>query len=242
MTRYKWCLWLALAVLVISICQTAAAGQRRRGAAAPPQDEGPMATMSVEELRAYQSYFFAQGMRDPMTMRLPTAAEIGETQGGRKHAPTVDEQRQFLAEHLEKVTQALREQKYQEAIEVSDAALKEVEQWPPIKPEHGDLLRMVDEIRNFNRMALTLKRHEDIKKEFLALSLKVDGVVWSPIDAKAVINGLTYSAGEVLTQERKQGDLRIEMIEEHGVVFQFQGIRFRLPVEMYAPINFTGDL
>ena len=234
MMRCKGGLQVVLALLLLCLGQTAMSGQQ--------QEESVMDSMSVEELRAYQSYFFANGMRDPLTMRKPTDTEIGEKDKPGDKVLTVQEQRQKCEEWLERITEAIRDQHYTVAIEISTEALNEIDTWHAINPEHEDLIRMVDEIRNYNRMAVTLKRNEDIKKEFLSLHLRVDGVVWSPTDSKAVINGKTYSAGEVLLDERKQGDLRIEMIEEQGVVFQFRGIRFHLPVEVYAPMNNTGDL
>lgn len=228
-----------LVLTLLAVASVASAGQRK-----VVEDDSAFDAMTIEEIRAYQAYFYASGGRDPLVMRFPTLAEIGQKETGGSRVPTLEELRAFLQEYVEKITAALRIQNYADAIAISDEAIEKIDgEWAEgIKSEHTDLIRMVDEIRSYNRMALTLKRNQDIKKEFLSLQLRVDGVVWSPIDSKAVINGRTYSAGELLTNERKQGDLRIEVIDEFGVVFQFQGIRFHLPVEVYAPPNNTGDL
>lgn len=85
--------------------------------------------------------------------------------------------------------------------------------------------------------ALRLKTRKETAAEFAALSLRVQGVSWSPADARAMINGRMLSAGEVVPGVRKEGDLRVEMIEERGVVFRYKGMRFRLPVEIFSRLS-----
>lgn len=235
MKWYRSVLFLGLLLSCIFLDRTAVAGQRAA------VEESPMDGMTIEEMRAYQSYLYVSGKRDPMLMRFPTSAELRINEPPQKKVPTRDEQRQELEQAIKSLVELVRSQKYLDAIQVAEDILIVIEDWPAFKPEDVDLLNMVDEIRSFYRMAVTLKRNQDIKNEFTALNLKVNGVVWSPTDAKAVVNGVLYSAGEVMVSERKQGDLRIEIIEEHGVIFQFKGIRFRLPVEIYAPAN-SGTL
>lgn len=237
MKRYRPSLFLGLA-LCVTCFGVAFAGQRQQRT-----EESPMDAMSIEEMRSYQSYFYAPGGRDPLTMRQPTSAELGSGEGPVRQAPTEAEMRMKLEQAITTLTSLLQTQKYEDAIKVGEEIIHTIDnEWPAIKPDTPDLLAMVDEIRSYHRMAVTLKRNQDIKNEFIALLLKVNGVVWSPTDAKAVVNGRVYSAGEVMIAERKQGDLRIEIIEEHGVVFQFKGIRFRLPVEVYAPPLPLGGL
>lgn len=214
----------------------APAGQPRK--AQPTEEQEAMEKMTIEELRAYQGYFYAPGGRDPMTMRMPTSAELGmEKKGkGSRVAPTIEEMERFLTQALETITAAIKSLDYETAIKVSDEAIYVIDnEWPPLKADPPHLPRMSEEIRNYNRLAVRLKAQKDIKAEFEAMRLKVEGVIWSPTDAKAVVNGRLLSAGEIMLGERKQGDLRIEIIEEHGVVFQFKGMRFRIPVDIYAP-------
>lgn len=237
MTRVGWrlglaCLW---AFCLFSIVGTAWAGQAR----APLSEEAEkLAAMTIEELRAYQAYYYVNGGRDPMTMRLPTVAELGmdkKAKDGRR-APTLEEMEQFLTQALEDVVQTLKDKNYENAIKVSEDALYVVdEEWPPLKADPPHLIRMVNELRGYNRLAVRLKSQQDIQKEFAALHLRVEGVLWSPTDARAVVNGDMLAAGELMLRERKQGDLRVDMIEENGVIFQFKGMRFRIPVEVYAP-------
>lgn len=225
---------LAVTLFSALICGVSRAGEARRSAAEP----NPMEAMSIEELRAYQGYFYASGGRDPMIMRFPTDLERGLAgKSGPKKAPTLEEQESLLRGWLFNITEAIKAQDYESALKVSAEAISIIDnEWPPLKSEHTDLIIMNEAIRSYARLAGRLKNKQDITKEFNALSLRVDGIVWSPLDAKAVINGRTHSAGELLIQERKQGDLRVELIEEHDVVFQYRGMRFRLPVEMYAPL------
>lgn len=243
MNRHKRRYWIMILLLILISGHTWA-GQRR-GASSASDEESPLDKMSVEELRTFQSYFYAPGgIRDPLLMREPTAMEMNPDEKVTQLI-TLEEQRQMLETALGTISKGIREQRYEDAIKAGEEILLKVEnEWPKYKPipEHADLIRMVEEIRSYSRMAVTLKRNQDIKMEFLSLHLKVDGVIWSPMDAKAVINGSTYSAGEVLMDERKQGDLRVEIIEERGVVFQFKGMRFHLPVDVYAPPNAKGDI
>ena len=233
MRRGIFCLCLLVAAL-LTIASGAGAGQRRAGV---EEDTSPMDGMNIEEMRAYQSYFYAPGGRDPLVMRFPTDSELGiADKAGAGKIPTREEQEAALRAWLKAITDNIKAQKYDEAIEVANEAINRIDnEWPPLKPEYTNLIRMNEEIRNYGRMASRLKSQQDIGKEFVNLGLRVDGVIWSPMDAKAVVNGTTLSAGEIMLHERKQGDLRVEVIEEHGVVFQFKGMRFRLPVEVYAP-------
>lgn len=198
-------------------------------------DAADMESMTIEELRAYQGYFYSTGGRDPMVMRLPTDSELGVGEKSRIRAPTLEEQESELTRWLSQITDSITQQDYDQALTIAAEAINTIDnEWPPIKPEHTHLLRMNEEIRNYNSMASRLKSQQDIGKEFTNLGLKVDGVSWSPMDARAIVNGMALSAGEVMLNVRKQGDLRVEIIEEHGVVFQFQGMRFRLPVSVYS--------
>ena len=238
MMRFVWILGLFL-LLSLGLADSARAGQARSGRGRGGQQGGitvPTLTGStIEELRAFQAYFYVIGGRDPMIMRMPTDEEMGLEQNQLGRAPTLEEMERFLAEALESIAIAIKERNYVTAIEVGERTMNVVDnEWPPLKADPPHLRRMDEEIRNYHRMAVKLKAREDIQKEFEAMRLRVDGVIWSPIDAKAVVNGRLLSAGEIMLNERKQGDLRVENIEEHGVVFQFKGIRFRIPVEVYS--------
>ena len=223
-------------IALVAYCEIAHSGQRRRKQAAAPEPEGPMAGMTIEQMREYQAYFYPLGGRDPLTMRLPTESELGLDQDKMRQAPTREQQEAELQRWLAAIIEHIKRQDYTAALEVVAEAVDVIDnQWPLIRPEHTNLVRMNEEIRNYGSMAARLKNQQDIGKEFVALGLRVDGVIWSPTDAKAVVNGKLLSAGEVMLVERKQGDLRVEIVEEHGVVFQFRGMRFRLPVQVYAP-------
>lgn len=225
--------------LVLSVVATGGEISTAVGARNKPDTNtnNPLEQMTVEELRAYQAFYYVSGSRDPLTMRLPTSRELGEETRSlsTRVAPTLDQMEIFLTTALNSIKANLKVLDYDKAIKAAEDALFVIDnEWPPIQPEHVHLLRMTEEIRNYHSLAARLKTQEEIKKEFASLSLKVDGVIWSPTDAKAVVNGRTMAAGEVMLNERKQGDLRLELIEEHGVVLQFKGMRFRKPVEMLS--------
>ena len=225
MTRLAGVLWFGcLAVVLSCMAGTAFGGE-----------EKPLDEMSVEELRTYQGYYYPIGGRDPLTMRMPTSSELGQDKEGEKAAPTLEQMEMELGSALERITIALKAQDFEGAIKIGDEIINIVDnEWPELKADPPHLKRMDEEIRNYHRMAIRLKTNKDIQNEFDAMQLRVEGVIWSPTDAKAVVNGRLLSAGEVMLNERKQGDLRVEMIEEHGVIFQFRGMRFRIPVDIYA--------
>ena len=210
----------------------------------PTEEQEAMEKMTIEELRAYQGYFYASGGRDPMTMRLPTSEELGmESKGsGTKKALTIEEMETRLDKAIADITAAIKILDYDEAIKASDEIIHEIDNnWLPLRADPPHIPRMNEEIRSYNRMAVRLKKQKDTADEFEVMQLKVNGVIWSPTDAKTVVNGRLLAAGEIMLGERKQGDLRIEVIEERGVVFQFKGMRFRIPVEIYAPLTHASE-
>lgn len=227
---------LLILIVLLNLCALVHSGERRARTKAAPKEESPEDNMTIEELRTYQGYFFSTGGRDPMVMRLPTDRELGlDTKGPGRRAPTIEEQESELTKWLAQITEAIKIQDYDSALQVAGEAIQKIDnEWPAIKPEHMHLIRMTEEIRSYANMASRLKNLQDIEKEFASLGLRVNGVSWSPTDAKAVVNGVPLSAGEIMLTVRRQGDLRIENIEEHGVIFQFRGIRFRLPVQVYG--------
>ncbi len=243
--------YLAPAVVTVLLCLVSGVAHPGQPARRPAPAKAPekanadgkkeVDEMSVEELRAYQSYFYASGGRDPMLMRLPTDREKGlSKKSGPRKAPTLEEQEAKLEEWLQAIKKDIAKQDYDGAINVANEAMNVIDnEWPPIKPEHKKLIRMNEDIRSFGRMAFRLKSQQDIGKEFVSMRLRLDGVIWSPTDAKAIVNGKLLSAGEALLQERPLGDLRVEMIDEQGVVFNFKGMRYRLPVELQAPTGAT---
>lgn len=226
-------LWTALLILSAAATGTAAAGQP-----APAADD-PAADMTIEELRAFQSYFYSSGGRDPLTMRLPTDSELGliRREGPRK-ASTPEEREQMLSAWIGKLEDELKTRDYDAALATALEATGVIDnEWPPVKPENTKLNEMSERIRDYSRLALRLKAREEVAAEFKALDLRIEGVSWSPSDAKAMVNGRMLSAGEVLLDTRKEGDLRVEMIEERSVVFQYKGNRFRLPVEIFSRLG-----
>ena len=230
--------FLAATLAVALLAASAAAAQPRRQEA---QDD-ETSKMSIEELRNYYAYYFAGGGRDPMTMRRATNIELGmERPGSGRIAPTLDQIEKFLIGTLHDLSASLKERRYEEAIKSGGDAINRIDnEWPPIAPGSVELHQRVDAIRSYTRLAYSLKANNDIKAEFESMAIRVEGVIWSPIDAKAMVNGRLLASGELMLSERKQGDLRVDVIEERGVVFQFKGRRFRLPVVMHSRPEMVG--
>lgn len=214
---------LVMAALVVAAISATDAGEGRAA-----EDAG----LNIEELRAFQAYFYRMGNRDPLTMRFPTDRERGLESHGKPPPISLDEMRDKVDEWLAGTAKALRDLDYESALEISTAALRVIDgEWPSLKPDRDEeLIRKIDDIRDYQHIAARLKNQREVEREFVELGIRVDGVAWSPVDAKAVINGKTYSAGDVLLKVRRAGDLSVEVIDEKGVSFQFKGIRFRLPV------------
>lgn len=221
------------------IIALSAAGVCPAGEQPGAQQADPTENMSIEELRLFQGYVYASGGRDPLTMRVPTADELGfgRREPTRK-APTIEDQAAMLASWIGRIEDLFKVQDYEGALGVAGEATGVMDnEWPPIRAEHAELVRMAESVRNYNRLAARLKGQKEIADEFDALDLRIEGVAWSPTDAKTMVNGKMASAGEVLLEIRREGDLRIEAIEERGVVFQYRGMRFRLPVEIFSRLD-----
>ena len=216
----------------------AALGGQQPRQAVPPKKESPLDKMSIEELRNYYSYYFPKGERDPMTMRLPTDTELGMTrEDGLRAVPTIGEMRSVLSEALGKIATALQQLKHEEALKLSEDMINTVEnEWSSASSLRSDidLIQQCETLRTYRRLAADLKLRQDIQTEFTSMPLRIDGVIWSPSDARAIVNDRTLAAGELMLAERQQGDLRVEAIEEKGVVFKFKNIRFRKPVELFT--------
>ncbi len=228
----RHCLLALLAAL--SIC-----GRPMAGEPADSAGDDPTAAMSIEELRLFQAYFYAPGGRDPLTMRVPTATELGfgRSDAPRK-APTIEDQSAMLLAWLARIEELIRARDYDGALGVAGEATGVMDgEWPPIRAEHTELVRMAERVRSYNSLAARLKSQKEIADEFDALGLRIEGVAWSPTDAKAMVNGKMASAGAILLAVRREGDLRIEAIEERGVVFQYKGMRFRIPVEIFSALE-----
>lgn len=230
---YKKADHLALAVLVLLIItSTGWAGQQA------VQAPSPFENFSVEQLMAYQEYYYVSGERDPMTMRLPTESEKKPkttVATAKDRYPTIEEMERFLKASLLGIEESLNKNDYAKALEVSQMAIKKVdEEWPPLKAEPPQLRRMDEQIRNYRSLADRLKREADIAKEFEQIDLAVNGIMWAPLSAKAIVNNKLVEAGEILSSIRKENDLSVESIEEKSVLFQFKGQRYRRGVELYT--------
>ena len=79
------------------------------------------------------------------------------------------------------------------------------------------------------------------REAFAALPLEVNGVIWSLEDARALVNGHSLAAGDPVPDAKGGADLRVEVIEEDGVVFNYRGGLFRKPVEMFSSRAKSGD-
>ncbi|MDR0362693.1 MAG: general secretion pathway protein GspB [Planctomycetota bacterium] len=228
MTAFSSKTGVALCLLAMFAVGHAFAGQA-------PAD--PSESMSLEELRAYQAFYFRSGGRDPLTMRLPTARELGRetSASAQRVAPTLAQMENSLKGVLWNVETALSERNYDDALKLSSEMIRVVDNdWPPLQADPPHLRRMDEQIRNYNRLAGRLKAKEEVNQEFVRLELRVEGVSWSPNGARAMINGRLVEPGEALLRERSAGDLRVEAVEPQAVIFQYKGFRFRKQVVLYA--------
>jgi hypothetical protein len=217
-------------LLAIGVHMASNAGQAQ-------SPNSPMESMNLEQMRAYQAFYYRSGGRDPMTMRQPTARELGTEAVATsiRIAPTLAQMEQTLKNALSTVESAFAKRDYDEALKQSEEAIRMVDyDWPPLQADPPQLRRMDEQIRNYTRLASTLKAKEEVYEEFSRLSFHVAGVSWSPTGARAMINNRLVEAGESLLDIRPTGDLRVESIEPRAVVFQYKGFRFRNDVDLYS--------
>lgn len=227
-----------VAVAGLAFIAVVAAAAGKAGEAGQNNQGKSLADMNLEEMRSYQGFFYLNGGRDPLTMRYPTAREQGIEEmsvRGKRAGVTLTEMEQALDAAIRDIESSLSQREYEKALKTAEDMVHTIDyEWPPLKADPPELRRKDDQIRGYVRLAARLKAQDEIAREFAALNLSVDGVAWSPVGARAIINSRVVDAGEILSGVREQGDLRIESIEEHAVVFQFKGIRFRRQVEVYS--------
>ena len=197
------------------------------------QPKKTLATMTLDELRAFQAFFYISGGRDPMTMRLPPkriqqAPEAGRA-GGPKPALTPEEMESFLVRALAEAEVLLTLKDYDMLLKTGGEAIRVVEEeWPPLKADPPQLRQMFETLLAYRRTAERLKRQEEVTAEFNRLNIHVQAILWSPTEARIVVNGMVAEAGEKLRGDRGLSEVRVEAIEPKSVLFVYRGQRFRM--------------
>ncbi len=189
----------------------------------------PGTTLSLAALRAEQSFAYAPGGRDPMAQRLATdtVAAAGAEHGAEAAEPaeamhsretTVTDPADDRADRVDRTA----------ARRGADPETPVPEAPPPPVPAPAP-----------GRASGTARQvaARGAAAEFAALALRVEGVSWSPEDARALVNGRWVSPGDALPQARREGDLRVERIEERAVVFRYRGALFRREVEIFSRVT-----
>lgn len=74
----------------------------------------------------------------------------------------------------------------------------------------------------------TPKTYDNPFDEFASLGIRVNGIFQTPGEPAAIVNGKFRQNGEVLLEERPQGDLFIESIESRAVLFRFKDATVRV--------------
>ena len=101
------------------------------------------------------------------------------------------------------------------------------EEWPPLKADPPQLRQMFNTLLDYRRTGERLKKQEEVKAEFERLNIHVQAILWSPTEARVVVNGEVAEAGENL-RGKGLSDVRIEAIEPKSVLFVYKGMHFRM--------------
>jgi len=221
--------------------ETAAGAAIKATEAIKAKPQKSLYDMSMSELRDYQSFFYAAGMRDPFTYRKGKDPETVTTttvsSGGtgkievKDNAPTIAEQRRFLRESIMRAELLMLAHDYKNVIAISDDAQKKiVDDWK-ITRLVPDLQQMWNDLKyDYGMTAKRLQHAEDTRREFAGLNLQVLGIRWTPQGAAALVSGRLYEAGEVIEDLKIEERVHVAEIEERAVVFMYKGQRFRVGV------------
>jgi len=206
-----------------------------------PAPQKSLYDMSMSELRDYQSFFYASGMRDPFTFRKgkePETVQVKVVPTSttspieiKSNAPTIAEQRRFLRESIMRAELLMLAHDYRNVITIAeDAQKKIVDEWK-LEKLVPDLQQMWNDLKyDYGMTAKRLQHAEDTRREFAGLNLQVIGIRWTPQGAAALISGRLYEAGEVIEDLEIEERVHVAEIEEQAVVFMFKGQRFRVAV------------
>jgi len=83
-------------------------------------------------------------------------------------------------------------------------------------------------LERFGRLEATakrLKQRQDLETEFAGLKVTVDGIVWNPQSATAVVNGQVASEGAVLRLGAAGQDAQLYRIRRDAVIFLYKGVQ-----------------
>jgi hypothetical protein len=104
---------------------------------------------------------------------------------------------------------------------VRDAAGEALSKIDSIKLPAPELVERLERLR---RTALRLERRTQVEEEFARLTISIEGVVWRPDRAYALINGEMLEPGDAVKEAK---GVRVEDIRPGEVVFSLKGVRIR---------------
>lgn len=214
-------------------------------AAAKPAEtekkEKDLYAMSMRELRDYQSFYYASGLRDPMTFRLVRPVETTrpkETAGTvpvkpevTNNAPSIPEQRRFLRESIMRAELLMLAHDYNGVVSLVQEVDKLIQSEWRTDRLVPDLQALWNDLKyDYGMTATRLQHAADTRKEFANMNLQALGIRWTPHGAVALVNDRLYEMGEAVQGLKVTDRVQIAEIEESAVVFMYKGQRFRVEV------------
>ena len=112
-------------------------------------------------------------------------------------------------------------------VSVLKLAVAELREKPELAPGKLDEFRaLLEKYRRLTATARRLKRHEEIRSEFAAMKVTVEGIVWREGGrSSATVNGRALTEGGVLRLRGKKGPaVRVRRVGRKSVVFLYRGL------------------
>jgi hypothetical protein len=227
-------------LVAVAVMSAAAvfAGEPADGAA--PAATPPNAALNTPESKE-KWRFSARGRRDPFTFAKVTKAKIKPvTEKDPGRITQVDSKDVLAPEEIQKKRDAA--QKKYDAAELAlmeGAARNSVERCDEGLAVFRDVqnlgsYRELQEVREklyrLRKAAVRLKERIDADSEFLALGLRITGIVSRERKAQTIVNGAIRNKGDVISATSEGSEVVVDEIRPDQVIFLYKTYRMSLPL------------
>ena len=228
------CIKMSLLIMVMTLFVSSALRAAEQPAPAPAPAPAPTVAPAptaapAEDVFAKKYALKSTGQRDPFTIWKENTVEVRDT--GMKEFGEKVQSSQIkkgpgdntsvpppvtLTKMVDDAYTLLYNGDLAGCIKKCDDVLTKMED-PSLQGAQNGLLQ--ERCLRIQKAAKKLKLREEVEKEFSGLPIKIEGIVWRPKAAIAVINGKVRSVGEI------EKGARIYQINSQDVVFVYKGFK-----------------
>jgi hypothetical protein len=221
---------MSLLMTVLGLLVTSALRAAEQPAPPVPAPAPAPAAAPAEDVFAKKYALKSTGQRDPFTIWKENTVEVRDT-GMKEFGEKVQSSQGkkgpgdstgpvpppvTLTKMVDDAYKLLYDGDLAGCIKKCDDVLTKMED-PSLQGAQNGLLQ--ERCLRIQKAAKKLKLREEVEKEFSGLPIKIEGIVWRPKAAFAVINGKVRSVGEI------EKGARIYQINPQDVVFVYKGFK-----------------